>query len=110
MNCLITRSVALLICHLLPVALHAAAADDAASLVETLKKSANSSNGISATEQNIAEKIQKLGAPAIPFLLPLLRDENEGLRELVSYTLRDMEGFTEDQLDVLIDSRRRGDG
>lgn len=85
-------------------------ASEAEALVETLKKTAKPGSGIAEEEQEIAKKLQATGAAAIPYLLPLLREKNEDVRDLASYTLRDMEGLTEQHLDDLIDSCRRGDG
>jgi HEAT repeat protein len=43
-------------------------------------------------------------------LLPLLADENPAIRQLASYTLRDINGLTEEHLDPLIAACRRGEG
>ena len=45
----------------------------------------------------------------MPALLPLLKDEDAGVRDLASYTLRDAP-VTEEHLDALIASRLKGDG
>lgn len=89
---------------------HTVQGSDAEALVGILKKAAQSGGGITEREQNAAEKLQEIGPAAIPYLLPLLREKNEGVRDLASYTLRDMKGLTEDHLDALVESRRRGDG
>ncbi len=85
-------------------------ASEVETLVETLKKTAKPGSGITEEEQEIAKKLHATGPAAIPYLLPLLREKNKDVRELASYTLRDMEGLTEQHLDDLIDSCRRGDG
>jgi len=85
-------------------------ASEVETLVEELKKTAKPDPGISTEGQEIAKKLQAIGAGAIPYLLPLLRDKNEAVRTLTSYVLRDVEGLTEKDLDALIESRRRGDG
>ena len=79
-------------------------------LIQRLKKTAAPGNGISPAEQDIAKQLQIIGAPAIPYLLPLLQYPDEEVRSLASYTLRDIDGLTEEHLDVLIESSRRGDG
>lgn len=85
-------------------------ASDAKELVEKLKKTAQPGEGITSREQKIAERVQAAGAAAIPYLLPLLRDDDEEVRALAAYTLSGMEGLAEQHLDDLIESRRRGDG
>lgn len=85
-------------------------ASDAKTLVKTLKATAQPGSGITQEEQEVAKKLQAVGPAAIPYLLPLLRDQNEDIRALASYTLIGMKGLTEQHLDALIESRRRGDG
>lgn len=87
-----------------------ARASEVETLVETLKKTAKPGAGITEDEQEIAEKLQAIGPSTIPYLLPLLREKDKDVRDLASYTLRDMEGLTEEHLDALIESCRRGDG
>lgn len=90
---------------------NARAADDGIPpLIEKLKKVASPEMGMNKEEQKIAEQLQRKGAPAIPYLLPLLKDDNQAIRTLASYTLRDIDGLTEKDLDALIDSCRHGDG
>jgi HEAT repeat protein len=79
-------------------------------LVERLKKTAKAGIGITKEEQAVAAKLQALGSMTIPYLLPLLRDRNGDIRDLTSYTLRNMEGLTEKHLDLLIESCRRDGG
>ncbi|MBA2271279.1 MAG: HEAT repeat domain-containing protein [Chthoniobacterales bacterium] len=88
----------------------AAFASDAAKLVQRLKAVAKPDVGITKKEREVAEQLQALGAKAVPLLLPLLADKNTAIRELASYTLRDIDGLTEEHLDALIDSARHGDG
>jgi HEAT repeat protein len=83
---------------------------DVKSLVNTLKKTAQPGTGITAEEQEMAKKVWNAGAEAIPYLLPLLQDTNKDVRDLAGYTLRDINGLTEQDLDVLIESCRRGNG
>lgn len=85
-------------------------ATDLGNISALITQSATSESGISQKEQETAKSIQILGPPAIPFLLPLLKSQNEGVRKLTSYTLRNIDGLGEEHLDALIDSRRRGDG
>ena len=104
------RSISILALIALGLAFQNTYAADAAALVETLKRTAMPGNGITAEEQEIAKKVQVVGTAAIPYLLNLLQDKNEDVRALASYTLSDMKGLTEQHLDALIESRRRGDG
>ena len=83
---------------------------DVESVVAALKKAAKPGAGITPEEQEIAKKVESIEPKAIPYLLALLRDENEDVRDLASYTLSDIDGLTEQHLDALIESRRRGDG
>lgn len=99
-------SIFLFVTAVLPPAL----ASSPETLVQRLKTTANPEIGIKKEEQEIAKQLQALGARAIPHLLPLLADKNPAIRDLASYTLRDIEGLTEEHLDALMDSRRRGDG
>jgi HEAT repeat protein len=85
-------------------------ASEAEALIKQLRKVAAPGSGIGAAEQKVAQKLQKLGRPAISLLIPLLRDQDEEVRSLASYTLCDMPGLTEGDLDALIESRLRGDG
>jgi HEAT repeat protein len=87
-------------------------ATDAAAerLITKLKAVASPDRGTTQAEEEVAEELWKVGPKAVPLLLPLLKDNNEDVRELASYTLRDIEGLTEAHLDALIESRRRGDG
>ena len=83
---------------------------DVKSLVDALKKAAKPGEGIAGEEQEMAKKVQSFGSEAIPYLLLLLQDKNKDARDLASYTLRDIDGLTEQHLDALIESCRRGDG
>jgi HEAT repeat protein len=78
--------------------------------VEKLRALASDSTGISAKQGEMAKKVQALGAPAIKYLLPLLRGTNPGVRHLAAYTLRDIEGLTEKHLDALVEACRKGEG
>jgi HEAT repeat protein len=78
--------------------------------VETLRKAATPNDGIGKEEQKIAQQVRAAGPAAIPYLLWLLRDENEDVRELAAFTLRDIKGLTDEHLDALIESRRRNSG
>lgn len=80
------------------------------SLVQRLKATASPEIGITKKEQEVAKELQRVGAEAIPLLLPLLSDQNAAIRDLASYTLRDINGLSEEHLDVLIAACRRGDG
>lgn len=60
-------------------------------------------------ELAVASQLRKVGAEAIPHLLPLLHDENRAARNLAYYTLAEIEGWTEEHLDALMESHRGGD-
>jgi HEAT repeat protein len=79
-------------------------------LVQRLKATASPEIGITKEEQEVAKELQNVGAEAIPLLLPLLNDENAAVRHLTAYTLRDIDGLTEEHLDALIAACRRGEG
>ena len=53
-------------------------------------------------------EIQKIGAPAIPYLLPLLKDKQKGVRNAAGAVLRDIDGLNETHLDDLIAAYHRG--
>ncbi len=83
---------------------------DVQKLVEELKKAAAPGGGIGIKGQRVAIKLQSAGPVVIPYLLALLRDKNEDVKNLASYTLSDMEGLTEQHLDALLESCRLGAG
>ncbi len=66
--------------------------------------------GITKTEGDLARKVQSYGPEAIPFLIELLEDENQGVRQLAGYTIRDIDGLGPEHLDALIRARQNGDG
>ena len=104
------RSLLILALILFATPAQSLAASRAEVLVETLRKTAKPGNGIAEEEQKIAKKVQFTGPAAIPYLLRLLRDKNEDVRDLAAFTLSDMKGLTEEHLDALIESQRRDDG
>lgn len=79
-------------------------------LVRRIPEVASPARGISDAEHTLATELQRLGAAAIPRLLPLLADPNEDVRDLVGYTLRDIEGLAEEHLDALIAAHDHGNG
>ncbi|MBN1674538.1 MAG: HEAT repeat domain-containing protein [Kiritimatiellae bacterium] len=79
-------------------------------IAELVEQSAEMGPGISDKEDEVAEHIWSLGPDAIPFLLRLLKHDNEDVRDLASYIVRSIEGLGEEHLDALIESRLRGDG
>jgi HEAT repeat protein len=79
-------------------------------LVQRLKATASQEIGITKEEQEVAKELQNVGAEAIPLLLPLLNDDNAAIRQLTAYTLRDIDGLTDEHLDALIAACRRGEG
>lgn len=66
--------------------------------------------GVSFPQQAMVVRIQKFGATAIPYLLPLLEHPKPAVRELAGYALHDTQGLTEVHLDALIAGRLRGNG
>ena len=85
-------------------------ATDIPALVEKLKQTADPALGITSPEQAIATQFLDIGSPAIPYLLPLLKDKNIAVRNLVGYILRDIKGLKVEDLDALIESVRGGNG
>ena len=83
---------------------------DPAEIVQLIKSTAAEGNGITGEEQELAHRVQELGSPAIPYLLPLLEHENEDVRALTSYILRSIDGLTEEHFEALKTSRLKGDG
>jgi len=81
--------------------------DDIAHQIEAAAKEGA---GISQTEQKISKEIVGLGAPAIPYLLPLLKHKNKDVRALAAYTIIDIPGLKEEHLDALIESKLKGNG
>ncbi len=55
-----------------------------------------------------ARRIRSLGPEAIPYLLPLLKSQDKGVRGVAAMTLSGMEGLREEHLDALIESRLNG--
>ncbi|EDY16175.1 PBS lyase HEAT domain protein repeat-containing protein [Chthoniobacter flavus Ellin428] len=91
----------------LPLTVRASEID---TLVQQIKRTRNTSRGISDDEQKIAGKLQAIGASAIPSLLPLLRDPNQNVRDAAAYVLRDMPGLREEHLAPLIEAYHRDHG
>lgn len=71
---------------------------------------ASSDSGIGREEQELAKVVRGYGATAIPPLLELLENDQENVRTLAAYTLRDIEGLTAEHLPALMRARRNGDG
>ena len=63
--------------------------------------------GITREEQALSREVTPFGAAAIPKLLPLLESEKRGVGNLAAFTLCDLNGFTEQHLDALIEARRQ---
>ena len=83
---------------------------DPSTIPQLIESTATEGGGMSGEEQELADRIKALGSLAIPQLLPLLEHENEDVRDLTSYILRDIDGLTEEHLDELMSSRLRGNG
>jgi len=82
------------------------AEDNIAAAIELLKR-----HGINAGDTVFvapSPQVLKIGAPAIPYLLPLLKDRHKGIRTVAARTLRDIDGLNETHLDALIAAHRRG--
>lgn len=85
----------------------AAKLEDIPALIE---KTASPRLGVTREQEETARSIGSLGPDAIPYLLPLLKHEDEGVRRLTSCILGGMNGLTEEHLEALMESRLRGDG
>jgi HEAT repeat protein len=71
---------------------------------------ADEGDGITPEEQELATQIEAYGAEAIPRMLPFLESPREAVRDFAGYTVRDLDGLTEEHLDALIRARRGGNG
>jgi HEAT repeat protein len=71
---------------------------------------AGTGGGIGPAEDELAQAVQRHGAAAIQPLLKLLESDQENVRTLACYTLRDIDGLTAEHLPALIRARRNGDG
>jgi HEAT repeat protein len=71
---------------------------------------ATSEGGVGPAEDELAEAVRRYGAAAIAPLIKLLESDQENLRTLAGYTLRDIDGLTAEHLPALIRARRNGDG
>ncbi|MEY2501075.1 MAG: hypothetical protein QOI07_1409 [Verrucomicrobiota bacterium] len=74
-------------------------------LVENLKKAAHSD---ARTSQTAQEAVLGAGPEAIPFLLPLLSDDDEQVRTLAGWVVSDIKGLSDEHLDILIQAYRSG--
>src|ERR1051325_11902348 len=72
-------------------------------LVARIPGVAHDEGSLDAEEQRLADEILAQGAPAIPFLLPLLEDRRPAVRDLTGYVLSRIDGLREEHLDALID-------
>jgi HEAT repeat protein len=71
---------------------------------------ASSDGGVGPEERQVAELVQGYGIAAIPPLIKLLESDQENVRNLAGYTLRDIDGLTAEHLPALMRARRNGDG
>ena len=76
-------------------------------LVENLKKAAHSD---ARTSQTAKEELVEAGPAVIPFLLPLLSDDDEKVRTLAGWVVSEIKGLSDEHLDILIQAYRRGVG
>lgn len=74
-------------------------------LVGNLKKAAHSD---ARTSQTAKEAVVEAGPDVIPFLLPLLSDDDEQVRTLAGWVVSEIKGLSEEHLDILIQAYRRG--
>jgi HEAT repeat protein len=81
------------------------AAPSAEELVGNLKKAAHAD---ARTSQAAKEAVVDAGPEAIPFLLPLLSDDDEQVRILAGWVVSEIKGLSDEHLDILIQAYRRG--
>ncbi len=85
------------------------ACDTLESCIAQYPQVAVAGRGISKAEGDLASKVQSYGPEAIPYLIELLEDENQGVRQLAGYTIRDIAGLASDHLAPLIKARENRD-
>lgn len=66
--------------------------------------------GFGQAEGDLARRVQAYGPDAIPNLIRLLEHENAAVRQLVGYTIRDIDGLAPKHLEPLMRARENGDG
>lgn len=86
------------------------ACDTLESCIAQYSQVAVAGRGISKAEGDLAGKVQSYGPEAIPYLIELLEDENQGVRQLAGYTIRDIAGLGPEHLEPLMNARENGDG
>ena len=74
-------------------------------LVENLKKAAHSDTR---TSQEAKEAVVEAGPAVIPYLLPLLSNDDEQVRLLAGWAVSEIKGLREEHLDTLIQAYRKG--
>lgn len=79
-----------------------AACDTASDCADLYAEVAKPGAGVDKLEQELAKQMQAYGSEAIPYLLPMLKEDDEALVKLASCTVSDLDGLTDDHLDALI--------
>jgi len=70
-----------------------------------LEKCALSRYEVTNREHEAISQIVEMGPAVVPYLLPLLKHENETVRKMATWYLGDMNDLAEEHLDALIESR-----
>jgi hypothetical protein len=73
-----------------------------------LEKCALSRYEVTNREREAISHIDEMGPAVVPYLLPLLKHENETVRKIATWYLGDMNDLAEEHLDALIESRLQG--
>lgn len=94
--------------------IHAAEPQDRQPLTEliaaVLKMRRDEYGGISAEKEKVAKQILDYRGQAAAPMLQLLQSNEVGVREFAGYVVRDLEGFTENDLGAIIAAARAGNG
>lgn len=93
-----------------PWASRAHAQEPLDALIARIESVADESLGVTEPERALADQLRAQRGAAIPRLLPFLSNPRHGVRKLVGYTLRDIEGLQKEHLEPLIAACRRGEG
>src|SRR5689334_6211462 len=79
-------------------------------LVARIPDIAHNESSLDGEECRLADDILARGAPAIPFLLPLLNDRRPAVRNVAGYVVSRIDGLGEEHLDALLTARDARDG
>jgi HEAT repeat protein len=104
---------AFIICVLCQATPSAAAMDpvqdkDLRSLIAQISDVDGESNGGVEANSQLRDKLQSFKGTAVPYLLPLLGDKDQKIRDFAGFVLRTQEGVTEEHLGALIEAEEGG--